>query len=69
MNDHPNSETPDTGLSVTVEHHEAKVNISFNKPVMLLILSPAQARSMAIVMLQNAEAAAMRPPDSPMRIP
>lgn len=71
MTDEFNSELgpPDpAGLSLTVEHNEAKVHISFNKPVMLLMLTPAQARSMAIVILQSAEAASMRPPDSPIRI-
>lgn len=65
---HSDPAPPDTGLSLTVEHNEAKVHISFNKPVMMLILTPQQARSMAIVILQNAEAASMRPPDSPIRI-
>jgi hypothetical protein len=50
-------ESANAGLQIDVEHHEDKVRFTFNKPVMMLSISPGQAVAMATHMLIKAQEA------------
>lgn len=55
----------DTGLRITVESHDRKVHLAFNKPVMCLILAPRHARQIAIHLLMQSEQILSTPKPQP----
>ena len=65
---YPTPEDDQSGLRVDIGTKDGIVIIQFNKPVLAINLDPPHARSIAIALLHNAEAALTQPQLPPSRL-